>query len=399
MRTFLQLIEGEVRVFCDTVKMALLGKLNPDQISYQQLAGIADFIYALEDEHNLESPLQQPADLFSMPLTYLYNLEEQRLEFIIHVPMYKAEQLLDMYEHQPFPMTMGLNRDYVAVPRPGAHNILAYNSKSEFHTMTTTDLQSCYVLRRVHYCPNRQVLRTDWSKTCLSALFKMNQVAATRYCDFQIQPADERVLKLEATKYLVYTNRQLVAEEYCGSKHKTLSITEGTVLNVGPGCRIKLAEHQIYGESSFTKTFQEPSIFNWNWDAQRVLRNHSGPQLLDAIANLQHEAGMTSFETEDLLQQMEIQQLQLQVDILKQERLDLQLNNPLSMFHWIGIGISALVTFITVTALAVCARRYVLHLLAPHRASSANQPALANIPAIEMAASNPTPARGLFRIF
>jgi hypothetical protein len=34
----------------------------------------------------------------------------------------------------------------------------------------------------------------------------MNQVAATRYCDFKIQPADERVLKLDLNNYLIYTN-------------------------------------------------------------------------------------------------------------------------------------------------------------------------------------------------
>jgi hypothetical protein len=43
----------------------------------------------------------------------------------------------------------------------------------------------------------------------------MNQEAATR-CDFQIQPADERVVKLDQSIFLVHTNQVMVAEKYCG---------------------------------------------------------------------------------------------------------------------------------------------------------------------------------------
>jgi hypothetical protein len=394
IQTFLALIEDQIRIFGDTVKLAQLGKLNPDQVPYTQLERMATFIWEMERDHHLESPINVPSDLFTMPMSYLYNMEEERLEFIIHVPMYRPGQLLDMYEYQPFPMTLGADRNRVAVPRPGSHNILAYNAQNEFQTMTNTDLQNCFVLRRVHYCPNRQVLKTDWSKTCLSALFKMNQVAATRYCDFEIQPADERVLKLDHNNYLIYTNRQMVAEKHCGTKHESISIKEGSHVNVGPGCKIKLDQHQIYGENSFVQTFDNPKVFVWDWDAQRVLRNHSGPQLRQALEALTHEAGQTFFETEDILQQIEMQQLKLQVDILEQEKLDVKLNNPLSMFHWIGIGVSALVTFVLITLFAMCLRQYITYRLRSH-----HTPTTPSAPALEMAHNPPAPNRALFRIF
>jgi len=367
LRALLGLVEDQARIFGDTVKMALLGKLNPDQVSYETMMNIAEFIWTLEDTHNLHSPIKEGADIFTMPLSYLYNLKSQRLEFIIHVPMYRAEQLLDMYEYQPFPMTLSIDRSKVAIPRPGGHNILAYNANSEFMTMTSTDLQSCFVLRRVHYCPNRQILRTDWSKTCLSALYKMNQEAATRYCDFQIQPADERVLKLDANNYLVYTNRQLVAEKHCGKQHTSLSIKEGTLLQIDNGCHIQLDDHHIYGDAAhFVQSFQPPAVFTWDWDAQRVLRNHSGDDLKNAISNLQHESGGNSFETEDLEQQIQILHLQEQqqeinrtiaaLDRQSDDAWKLKLENPGSFFHWISIGISMAVTFVAVTLVAICLR-------------------------------------------
>ena len=400
MRSFVQLMDDQIRIFGDTVKLAQLGKLNPDQFSYAQLKELSEFIWSMEDLHQLHSPIKRASDLFTMPLSYLYDLDNRKLEFIIHVPMYREAQLLDMYEYHPFPMTLSNDRTRVAVPRPGGHNLLAYNSLHEYQTMSTTDLQNCFVIRRIHYCPNRQVLKTDWSKTCLSALFKMNQEAATRYCDFQIQPADERVLKLDAGHYLIYTNRQVMAERHCGNQHETLPIQEGTTISVDSGCRIKLDQHQIYGESSFTKVFENPKVFSWSWDANRILRNHSGDALKHAIQALEHEAGMTSFETEDLLQQMELQQLQQAADLAQVERLELQqtLESPFSFFHWISIGFSAIITFVVVTLVAWCVIRYLRMRQQCHAPSAPAAPH----PALEMQARPDVlvpaqPPRGNFR--
>jgi hypothetical protein len=350
-------IEDQVRVFGDTVKMGQLGKLNPDQFSYDLLRNVTDFIWELENTHDLVSPIRRPADLFKMPLSYLYNLKTEHLEFILHVPLTRPQQVLDMYEFHPFPMTMTNDRSRVAIPRPGAHNILAYNGQKEFQTMSSSDLLGCFIIDRIHYCANRQVLKTNWAHTCLSALYTMNQEAATRYCDFQIQPADERVVKLDQTRFLVYTNRVLMAEKYCGeSQHESLHIQEGSIVQVDAGCRIKLDAHQIYGERGYSRAFDDPKIFSWTWDAKRVLRNFSGAHLDQAFAAMEHEAGMTSFETEDLLQQMDIQRLEQELERAESEQATLvrDLSNPFSIFHWIGVGISALVTFVAVTVLAGC---------------------------------------------
>ena len=50
----------------------------------------------------------------------------------------------------------------------------------------------------------------------------------------------------------------------------------------------------------------EPKIFDWRWDAKRILKNISESQYKDAICKLEHEAGMISFETEDILQQVNL---------------------------------------------------------------------------------------------
>jgi len=110
LASFSNVIQQETSIFADTVKLAQLGKLNPDQIGYEQLLSITEYIWDLEQEKALKSPIGKMADLFSMPLSYLYNLEQERLEFIIHIPLTRESSILNMYEYFPFPMKMTNDR-------------------------------------------------------------------------------------------------------------------------------------------------------------------------------------------------------------------------------------------------------------------------------------------------
>lgn len=346
---FSGLMAEEVRVFADTCKFAQLGKLNPDQVPMETVHEIWDFIRGVEKERGLISPVERASDLFAMPISYMYNLDEKHLEFFIHVPMSRPEQILDMYEFLPFPMTMTSDRSRVALPRPGPYNVLAYNQDRQYQTLSTTELHGCFRLKRVHYCKQRQVLKTDWSKSCLSALYTKNQEAATRYCDFHIQPADERVFKMQGDNFLVYTSKDIIAERICGNQHEAIQIQEGSMVSVPSGCRMKLEEHQIYGEAGLSAGFETPKIFEWSWDAKRVLRNLSGTDLSEAIQAMEHEAGMSSFETEDLLQQRELQQLRQEIEQAETETHKLQttVTNPFQLVYWIAPLIASLGTFTT----------------------------------------------------
>jgi hypothetical protein len=77
------------------------------------LDNIVLFVQQTESDFGLTSPVKKAADIFTMPLSYLYNQKEQRLEFIIHIPLTRQEQILDMYEYFPFP------HDHDWGPRPG----------------------------------------------------------------------------------------------------------------------------------------------------------------------------------------------------------------------------------------------------------------------------------------
>ena len=132
--------------------------------------------------------------------------------------------------------------------------------------------------------------------------------AASWYCDFQVQPANDRVFQMKNDDYLVYTNKEVVATKKCGPNQETIRITVGTAISIPRGCSVKLEDHKIYGEESICHSTSETRIFDWNWDAKRVLRNISTPQFIQAMQELEHEAGVISFVTEDILQQVDLDQ-------------------------------------------------------------------------------------------
>lgn len=87
-----------------------------------------------------------------------------------------------------------------------------------------------------------------------------------------------------------------------------------------------------------------------------MLLNITGPALAQAIQAMEHEASISSFETEDLLQQMELQQLRGELEKATLT-LESSLNNLLSWFRWISFAISSVITFVEVTGLAYCLRQ------------------------------------------
>ena len=100
------------------------------------------------------------------------------------------------------------------------------------------------------------------------------------------------------------------------------------------GYNLKLEDHKIYGEDSIRHAMAETQIFDWYWDAKRVLRNISTPQFLQAMQELEHEAGVISFETEDILQQEDL-------DFECQES-----SNLFSWAKWVSPLIAAFVSFV-----------------------------------------------------
>ena len=145
------LCQDEGRTFSTTVALAQIGKINSDQISQEALENVLEFLDLVTEAKGMVTPVKSTADIY----------------FIIHIPLTGPKQVMDMFEYIPLPMTMSRSENHVVIPCPGHHNVLDLNQKQEYQILASSELCQCFKLGRVHYCQGRQILKTNFQKTCL----------------------------------------------------------------------------------------------------------------------------------------------------------------------------------------------------------------------------------------
>ena len=111
------LCQDEVRTFSTTVALAEIGKINPDQISQEALENAVEFLEMVTEMKNIVTPVKTPANLVSMPMSYVFNKEQETFFFIIHIPLTRAEQVMDMFECIPSTSKMPRRRPGIVTSR------------------------------------------------------------------------------------------------------------------------------------------------------------------------------------------------------------------------------------------------------------------------------------------
>ena len=51
-----------------------------------------------------------------MPMSYVCNPEDKIFYFIIHIPLVRPEQVMDIVVYIPFPMTLSTSESHVSLP-------------------------------------------------------------------------------------------------------------------------------------------------------------------------------------------------------------------------------------------------------------------------------------------
>lgn len=63
-------------------------------------------------------PVQLTGDIFTMPMSYMYNRAGQVFYFIIHIPLVQPEQVMNMFKYIPFPMMLSTSKIMSPCPDP-----------------------------------------------------------------------------------------------------------------------------------------------------------------------------------------------------------------------------------------------------------------------------------------
>ena len=72
-------------ILANTVAMAQLGKLNPNQITTEALTSILEFVRITTHTQKLVCPVQSASNIYAMPMSYVYNRADKVFYFIMHI--------------------------------------------------------------------------------------------------------------------------------------------------------------------------------------------------------------------------------------------------------------------------------------------------------------------------
>ena len=257
-------------------------KLFPNDV----LETIKSNIDEVAQKNGFLSFVEHVTDLFQIPLSYVYQPGNETVSLILHVPFVKHENLLQMHQYLPFPLSHDLSPNHSVTPAVGQNDILAYSGYETYKIVSQSDLAACHKMGEIYFCKGRNDLRTDIQETCLGALFLQQPKGIQKQCKFEIQSAREQVFKLAYNKWSVATQKQYTTHQVCGKNRRPIIIGPGAIVTLNPGCKVRLENH-ILTADSFEEIEIEPTYFNWNWNASQIFPELAPTQFSQAMQSLQ----------------------------------------------------------------------------------------------------------------
>jgi len=229
--------------------------------------------------------VKHTTDLFQIPLSYVYQPGNKTVSLILHVPLVKHENLLQMHQYLPFPLSHDLSPNHSVTPAVGQNDVLAYSGYETYKIVSQSDLAACHKMGETYFCKGRNDLRTDIQETCLGALFLQQPKGIQKYCKFEIQQAKEQVFRLAYNKWSIATQQQYTTHTVCGKNRRPIVIGPGAIITLNPGCKVRLQTH-ILTADSLEEIDIEPTYFTWNWNASQIFPDLAPSQFSQAMQSL-----------------------------------------------------------------------------------------------------------------
>ena len=106
-------------------------------------------------------------------------------------------------------------------------------------------------------------MRKDIDKTCLGAIFKMNEKGMKNQCRFKIQDVTERAYKIKQDTWLVTSPYTYTANVHCGVIHQTIPIYPMSTITLNKGCTMELVDIIIRNDQE--ELLEDNSLMHLRW--------------------------------------------------------------------------------------------------------------------------------------
>jgi hypothetical protein len=156
-----------------------------------------------------------------------------------------------------------------------------------------------------YFCKGRNVLLTDFAKTCLGALYLMDAKNIQDRCKFSIGGAQEKIFRLDSNTYVVYSLRKINTNHVC-PKAKSISsiqISSGQTVRINPSCYVRTMDHIITADDSAEIEIHSKWL-DWTWTLGQLFQQPENEKVTKA-SNRLRERISGKFDPEILINELE----------------------------------------------------------------------------------------------
>ena len=251
-------------------------RVSKELIYGQPLVELFEAIKARAYKMGCKMILEQPSDIYEIESTYGYDKDGKAFAIYVHIPLYKQEEELQLWEYIPFPILQSVRTNSTIIPQTGKYNYIAMIPDRDLKTthvvpphryrvLDDAELKSCYRIRDVYLCAGRNTLRTDIQNSCIGALYLREHELIANNCDVEIGPSEEFVAKVGPNKWMIFAPRPFATNADCGGRHVTVKLETQTMIEVPEDCTIHIRDVLLTTDININMDFKLQR-FDWIYD-------------------------------------------------------------------------------------------------------------------------------------
>jgi hypothetical protein len=229
-------VEKEIRRLMTAIQLLSQHRLDPTLIENNLLGGIHNDAVLIAESKGLSLASRTPEDIFRFETSHLI-FKNMTLRIFVHLPAYRTNALLDLVEFVSVPLNIGEATRFM-MPLPEGEILAISRGLNMFRTMKKSSLAECSRVAELYYCKQDNLFDKRFQSSCLVALYNADHAAITKNCRFQVQPANDFLVQLNGTTFLLYQPEKSYLEQSCGEVKSKASFQGIRKINVPPGCSV-----------------------------------------------------------------------------------------------------------------------------------------------------------------
>ena len=235
----------------EAIYMLLAGKLHPGLAQPDALSSSLRRIQHKAEIRQFKIAVNNVNELYQLKTSY-YSDHSSKVIIFVHLPLYKPQSLMDLYEHIVTPIGTGMNYTDTGIIRTmeishGNKYLARSNNFGYYRELSIQQLHDCLHTGDLYICEHQNIIQKNAKGSCLNALFTNNQKETTDNCKVNVHRKPEaQAVQVDAFRFLLYQPHTERIEVTCPPPRTNNSLVHHGngmfVITLPPGCTTSTPE-------------------------------------------------------------------------------------------------------------------------------------------------------------